>query len=102
MTLFDLLVLAVISRFFSTFVPAFDTSCFSGKYVTGETIDDEYFQRLYNVRNEAAKQERNNGSGMASAVQSNDGCESVANDKSGVNAAGGACDGLANDIAARS
>ena len=36
----------------------FDTSCFSGTYVTGEKIGDAYFQRLYNLRNDAAKQKR--------------------------------------------
>lgn len=76
--------------------------------MTGETIDSEYFQKLYNVRNEAAKQERNGMSSSASssaltkgAQQSNDGCESVSNNKTGANIAGGACDGLSNDVAAR-
>jgi len=64
----------------------FDTSCFSGTYVTGEKIGDEYFQRLYNLRNEAAKQKRNVsgmgelGSSTKKPQQSNDGCESVQND----------------------
>lgn len=64
----------------------FDTSCFSGTYVTGEKIGDGYFQRLYNRRNEAAKQSRDAVSGMGelgtgtSRQQSNNGCESVQND----------------------
>lgn len=64
----------------------FDTSCFSGNYVTGEKIGDAYFQRLYNLRNDAAKQKRNGtstgnlGIPMQKPQQSNDGCESVQND----------------------
>jgi len=50
----------------------FDTSCFSGTYVTGERIDDPYFARLFDLRNDDAKQGRE---------QSNDGCESVQNDR---------------------
>ena len=75
--------------------------------MTGEKIDSEYFQKLYSVRNEAAKQERNGMTNSDSSSvtkgsrQSNDGCESVSNDKTGANNAGGACDGLANDVAAR-
>lgn len=36
----------------------FDTSCFSGIYVTGEKIDDDYFHRLHALRNDKAKRER--------------------------------------------
>lgn len=36
----------------------FDCSCFDGVYVT-QDIDDKYFERLYNSRNDAAKQENN-------------------------------------------
>ena len=32
----------------------FDTSCFSGDYVTGD-IDEAYLERLFNSRNDAAK-----------------------------------------------
>jgi amidophosphoribosyltransferase len=106
----------------------FDTSCFSGIYVTGEKIGDDYFTRLHDLRNDQAKEKRksesisaavdgdeaaaatttsatatassNNGGTISSAiaaavdpelssfsspckkpVQSNDGCESVSNDK---------------------
>lgn len=65
----------------------FDTSCFSGTYVTGERIGDAYFQRLYDLRNDAAKQKRNAeitgdlGMSTMKPKQSNDGCESVQNDK---------------------
>lgn len=33
----------------------FDTSTFSGEYVTGQTMGDEYFQRLHEKRNDVAK-----------------------------------------------
>lgn len=64
----------------------FDTSCFSGTYVTGQKIGDAYFQRLYNLRNDAAKQERDvkgkgeSGISTTKPQQSNNGCESVMND----------------------
>ena len=92
---------------------AFDTSCFSGEYVTGEKIGDEYFQKLYSLRNEAAKVEKNSTNSLASAAssstligqrsaqQSNDGCEPVSNDKSSAYAPGAGVDGLSNNVAAR-
>jgi amidophosphoribosyltransferase len=43
-------------------IPQFDTSCFSGTYVTGETISDFYFEQLYNKRNDGAKEESQYGS----------------------------------------
>jgi len=63
----------------------FDTSCFNGVYVTGQKIGDEYFERLYNLRNDDAKQSRGASDGRESGTtnkpqQSNDGCESVMND----------------------
>lgn len=39
----------------------FDTSCFSGIYVTGQQIGDNYFERLHNLRNDAAKNKRDRG-----------------------------------------
>ena len=90
----------------------FDTSCFSGNYVTGEKIGDEYFSKLYNLRNETAKEMRN--SSVASFVssasssslskitkQSNDGCESVSNDKRSGNLPDDGCESLANNVAVR-
>ena len=54
----------------------FDTSCFSGTYVTGETIGNSYFQRLHDLRNDAAQHKKRGGlNRMAS-------CESVSNDES--------------------
>ena len=35
-------------------IKRFDCSCFDGKYVTKD-VDDEYFKRLQNIRNDAAK-----------------------------------------------
>lgn len=63
----------------------FDTSCFSGEYVTGETMEDEYFVKLFARRNEEAKTARNNkftvdDPGTSKAQASNNGCESVSND----------------------
>lgn len=55
----------------------FDTSCFNGVYVTGQKIGDEYFERLYNLRNDDAKQSR--GVSDRGKQQSNDGCESMQN-----------------------
>ena len=39
-------------------IKQFDCSCFDGIYVTGD-VDDDYFQRLADRRNDAAKQENN-------------------------------------------
>jgi amidophosphoribosyltransferase len=70
-------------------VVEFDTSCFSGKYVTGEKIGDEYFAKLHNLRNDGAQEKRKrgppdnvngDGSPPKRPQQSNDGCESVSND----------------------
>jgi len=66
-------------------LPHFDTSCFTGKYVTGEVIGDKYFQNLFLNRNESAKSLLRAGGGSSSV---NDlrasfvGCESMHNDKS--------------------
>jgi amidophosphoribosyltransferase len=77
----------------------FDTSCFSGKYVTGEAIGDEYFDKLFNLRNDDAKQKRamENGDGSKRAKGSNDGCESVSNDKRNSKLQNsGSCESLSN------
>jgi amidophosphoribosyltransferase len=63
----------------------FDTSCFTGKYVTGEKIGDDYFQKLHNMRNDSAQELRRRGSveTIPSAPHSSvyaEGCESVHND----------------------
>lgn len=63
----------------------FDTSCFTGKYVTGERMGDSYFQRLHELRNDAAQQSRRSGKkkeDIPQVVKSVDqGCESVHNDQ---------------------
>lgn len=65
-------------------LPDFDTSCFTGKYVTGEKIGDKYFQNLFMHRNESAKELRKssmNNLMAAAAAAGQGGCESVHNDK---------------------
>lgn len=69
-----------------TITPAdFDTSCFTGKYVTGEEIGNKYFQNLFLNRNESAKSLLRVSSGGGS-TSVNDlraasvGCESMHND----------------------
>ena len=78
-------------------IPQFDTSCFSGEYVTGEKIGDSYFTRLFDERSDAAKERKRRGIEMhrnqncnddtpspnkqRKPLGSNDGCESVSNDK---------------------
>lgn len=64
----------------------FDTSCFTGKYVTGETIGDCYFKRIHDLRNDAAQQKRRSGVVVPQidvniAKGSDHGCESVHNDQ---------------------
>jgi len=64
-------------------LPAFDTSCFTGKYVTGEKIGNKYFQNLFANRNNSAKEIRKINTESADAGD-HQGCESVYNDKSEV------------------
>ena len=72
-------------------LPVFDTSCFSGTYVTGERIDDSYFSKLPNKHNNDAKKQGSRtlrdateGGGNASLLRRNSGgCESVSNDARG-------------------
>lgn len=40
----------------NNYLKKFDTSCFSGIYVTGETIDDPYFTKLHDQRNDDAQE----------------------------------------------
>lgn len=84
-------------------ISQFDTSCFSGIYVTGESIKDAYFDRLHEARNDGAKEQRKRGldaegEGLAKKpMASHDGCESVSNDKRSVNHETGAgCEPLNN------
>jgi len=57
----------------------FDTSCFSGTYCTGEKIDDDYFKKLFNKRNDAAKHSRKQGH-PDEAISRHSSCENLAND----------------------
>mmetsp|Transcript_13096 Transcript_13096/g.27115 ORF Transcript_13096/g.27115 Transcript_13096/m.27115 type:complete len:308 (-) Transcript_13096:1468-2391(-) len=86
----------------NTSLTNFDTSCFSGTYVTGQKIGDSYFQKLYDLRNDDAKQKKLSSSGMgdmgiSKPKQSNDGCESVQNDnrKEALNRSG-SCEAILN------
>lgn len=45
----------------NNYLKKFDTSCFSGIYVTGETIDDPYFAKLHEQRNDAAQESVRHG-----------------------------------------
>ncbi|KAL7489908.1 hypothetical protein ACHAW6_015659 [Cyclotella cf. meneghiniana] len=64
----------------------YETSCFSGKYVTGENINDSYFSKLHDLRNDTAQEQRrfarieSNGS-SALPPGSHHGCENLSNDK---------------------
>jgi amidophosphoribosyltransferase len=59
----------------------FESSCFSGKYVTGETITDEYFSRLHDKRNDGAKKRLRTDSMASAAAPNKSSCESISNDK---------------------
>lgn len=79
----------------------FDTSCFSGKYVTGESIGDAYFSRLHELRNDDAQESRRKTSASTSLQsfpqQSNDGCESMSNDKRlGISDSEAGCEAISN------
>lgn len=41
----------------NTHIPSFDTSCFSGEYVTGD-ISEEYLEKIANARNDIAKSQQ--------------------------------------------
>jgi len=78
-------------------LPDFDTSCFTGKYVTGEKIGDEYFQKLFMHRNSSAKELRitsMNNLLAAAAIAGEGGCESVHNDKREPEAGKKGCEGI--------
>lgn len=53
---------------------AYESSCFSGSYVTGEKIDDNYFTKLHALRNDDAQLKRRSESGSLGAGSHN-GCE---------------------------
>jgi len=84
-------------------IEKFDTSCFSGTYVTGEDISDSYFSNLHELRNDEAQTTRNSSHlGSKSSIdsknkmpmQSYHGCETVSNDRSESKEADIGCDGI--------
>lgn len=96
-----------LTETFIGFSLEFDTSCFSGKYVTGEEIGDEYFAKLHNARNDGAQEKKKRGpsdtvngdsaSPTKRPQQSNDGCESVSNDTRASFRSHDACEPLNNN-----
>lgn len=63
---------------------AYESSCFSGIYVTGESIKDPYFSKLHELRNDTAKLKRQESTGASQLPPgSHDGCENLSNDKRG-------------------
>lgn len=80
----------------------FDTSCFTGTYVTGETIESGYFKRLHDLRNDSAQELRRLGKVEIKETLSppvttgtDGGCESVHNDQTAENAdASRGCEGI--------
>jgi amidophosphoribosyltransferase len=64
----------------------YESSCFSGQYVTGEDIDSEYFSKLHDLRNDTAQEKRRtavlDSTGSAALPPgSHHGCENLSNDK---------------------
>lgn len=64
----------------------YESSCFSGKYVTGEDINDSYFSKLHDLRNDTAQEQRRfatmDSTGSAALPPgSHHGCENLSNDK---------------------
>jgi amidophosphoribosyltransferase len=81
---------------------AFDCSCFNGEYVTGEKIGDAYFTKLYERRNEAAKQEQDEelnakNPKAVTRQQSSGGCESVSNDMRRSPSSDDMCESISNN-----
>lgn len=59
----------------------FETSCFSGQYVTGESITDDYFSKLQELRSDDAKRKREDSVASAASPKKSS-CESISNDNS--------------------
>jgi amidophosphoribosyltransferase len=47
-------------------IKQFDTSCFSGEYITG--VEDGYFEKLQELRSDAARQERRSKNDLKVAI----------------------------------
>ena len=86
-------------------IQKFDSSCFSGCYVTGEKIGDDYFTKLHERRNDDAQEKKKRGpesngdeSPLKKPAQSYHGCETLSNDKTASTSADrdAACEPLTN------
>ena len=69
-------------------------------------MGDSYFTKLYDLRNDDAKQKRNsivagNNGKVLKPQQSNGGCESVSNDTRSENQPENLCEAITNDGAKR-
>jgi hypothetical protein len=82
-------------------VTQFDTSCFSGEYITGQIIGDDYFKKLHEARNDTAQVGRNTTDTTdrkrALPQQSNNGCDSISNDKRHSIVREDSCEPIANN-----
>merc|ERR1712194_496211 len=65
---------------------AYESSCFSGTYVTGESIQDPYFTKLHALRNDTAKLQRQDSMGLPPG--SHNGCENLLNGTRGTTRTG--------------
>jgi amidophosphoribosyltransferase len=82
----------------------FDTSCFTGTYVTGEKLGDAYFTRLHEMRNDDAQ--HGSGGGKPIELESvkldylnrrdSSGCEAMVNDMSITSPKSDSCEPIVN------
>jgi len=95
------------SSFPANGLTVFDTSCFSGTYVTGERLGNAYFQRLHELRNDDAQNERRGGvtsedsNKNATVKGSHHGCESMVNDQNKGPTHADSCESLSNSMKER-
>ncbi|GMI46352.1 hypothetical protein TrCOL_g3377 [Triparma columacea] len=94
-------------------IERFDTSCFSGEYVTGQRVGDEYFKRLHAKRNDKAKHGNGGVEGTGGkkkvlevptlevgrmGIEGGGGCEGIVNDiRMEGKGDGGSCEAMVND-----
>ena len=86
----------------------FDTSCFSGIYVTGQTIDDPYFAKLHEQRNDTAQEHSRQGVTILSSERQDNSYVNESTSKRGpslisnnnnngnVGGGGGSCESMSN------
>jgi amidophosphoribosyltransferase len=84
-------------------IEKYETSCFSGEYVTGEKIGDCYFQNLFASRNQIEKQKKNSQQADSSSNTTPEkqfargsGCESMNNDQRVMSRSDASCESLTN------